>query len=312
MSKIMINWAVRYNNFGDVQTLHLVELPVPEVDLNEVLIRVKAAGINPGEIAIREGHLKNEFPSVFPSGQGTDFAGIIVKVGAKVQKFKVGEEVIGYSNNRNSQATFVAVAESHLISKPSLVTWEQAGALFVAATTAFAAIKAVSLEPNENVIISGATGGVGVIATQIAHKSGARVFGIASKSHHKWLIDHNVIPISYGSDLEKDLVRALGDNKVHAFMDLHGNGYVDLAIRLGVASDRINTIIDFEAAKRFNVKTDGSSAAASIEVLSLIANMIQDRELDFPIAARYVITDVQKAYEHLAKRHTLGKIVLIP
>src|SRR5476649_634862 len=127
-----VNHAVRYDHFGHTDVLYIAELPKPSPKAGQVLVRIKAAGINPGEASIREGLLAKQFPSTFPSGQGTDFAGIVEGVGDDVTNFKVGDEVIGFSNNRNSQAEYVVVKADQLVSKLAKVTWEQAGGLFVA------------------------------------------------------------------------------------------------------------------------------------------------------------------------------------
>jgi len=304
--------AVRYEHFGHVDVLHIVELPKPAANKGEVLIRVKAAGINPGEASIREGFLEKQFPSTFPSGQGTDFAGVIESVGADVAAFKPGDKVIGFSNNRNSQAEYVVVKPDQLVSKPPKVSWEQAGGLFVAGTTAYAAVRAVGLKEGDIVIVSGAAGGVGSLAVQIAKKQGAKVIGIASEYNHEWLKTHGVEPVSYDGNIEENLKNALNGKKTDAFIDLSGKGYIELAIKLGIPADKINTIIDFAAVEKYKIKAEGSAAASTAQVLSELAQMVNDGDLEIPIAKTYPLSQVKDAYIELEKRHTHGKIVLIP
>jgi len=306
-----INHAVRYDHFGHVDVLYITELPKQNPKAGEVLVRIKTAGINPGEASIREGFLKKQFPSTFPSGQGTDFAGIIEETGAGVTKFKTGDEVIGFSNNRNSQAEYVVVSADQLILRPANVSWEEAGGLFVVGSTAYAAVNSVSLKAGETVIISGAAGGVGSLAVQLAKKTGAKVIGIASQNNHQWLKDHGVTPVTYEGTIEDNLKSALNGKKADAFIDLSGKGYVALAIKMGIPADRINTIIDFEAVGKYKVKSEGSSAAGNAVVLNEIAGMINDGSLDMPVAKTYPLNEVKEAYIELAKHHTHGKIVLI-
>ena len=142
---------------------------------------MKAAGINPGEAAIREGAFATQWPATFPSGQGSDIAGVVEAVGSAVRNVAVGDEVIGFTNNRSSHAELVVVEADHLIGRPSHVSWEQAGALFVAGTTAYAAVHAVSLKADDTVVISGAAGGVGSIAVQLAKIVGAKVIGLQAQ-----------------------------------------------------------------------------------------------------------------------------------
>jgi NADPH:quinone reductase-like Zn-dependent oxidoreductase len=306
-----VNHAVRYDHFGHTDVLYIAELPKPAPKKGEVLVRVKTAGINPGEAYIREGKLSKQFPSQFPSGQGSDFAGIIETVGEAVTKFKAGDEVIGFSNNRNSQAEYVAVAADQLVSRPANVSWEEAGGLFVAGTTAYAAVKAVDLKAGDTVVVSGAAGGVGSIAAQMAKKAGAKVIGLAGKSHHQWLKNHGITPVSYDGDPEENIKAALGGAIADAFIDTAGKGYVALAIKMGIAPDRINTIIDFEAAQKYKVKTDGSAVAANTQVLAEIVAMVGNGDIDIPVAKTYPLNQVREAYQELEKHHTQGKIVLI-
>jgi NADPH:quinone reductase-like Zn-dependent oxidoreductase len=304
--------AVRYDNFGSRDVLYIAQLPKPLPGPGEVLVKVKAAGINPGEASIREGYLVKMFPSTFPSGQGSDVAGVIEAVGEGVTAVAVGREVIGYSNERNTQAAYVVLPEEQVILKPDNVSWEQAGGLFVVGTTAYAAVNAVQIASGDVVVISGAAGGVGSVAVQLAHNQGARVIGIASEANHEWLKTHGAVPVTHGDGMEERLQDALGGEKPAAFIDLFGKGYVDLAIKLGVPADRINTIIDFEAAEKYGVKAEGSHNAAHPWVISELADMIHTGALEFPVAKTYPLTEVQQAFEDLEQRHTHGKIVLIP
>jgi NADPH:quinone reductase-like Zn-dependent oxidoreductase len=304
--------AVQYDQFGHVDVLKIVELTKAEANKGEVLVKVKAAGINPGETSIREGFLQKQFPSTFPSGQGSDFAGVVESVGSDVANFEAGDEVIGFSNNRNSQAEYVLVKPDQLVSKPSKISWEQAGGLFVAGTTAYAAVRAVGLKEGQIVIVSGAAGGVGSLAVQIAKKHGAKVIGIASEHNFEWLKKHGITPVSYDGNIEENLKTALKGQKADAFIDLSGKGYVELAIKLGIPNDRINTIIDFAAVEKYKVKAEGSAAASTAEVLGEVAKMINDGDLELPIAKTYPLSQVKDAYTELEKRHTHGKIVLIP
>ncbi len=303
--------AVRYNHYGDVDVLTVVKVARPIPAAHQALVRVKAAGINPGEAAIRDSVMAKQWPATFPSGQGSDLAGAIEEVGGMVEGFAVGDEIIGFVNNRSSQADLVLVDADHLVRRPPHVSWEQAGALFVVGTTAYAAVRAVSLQAGDTVVVSGAAGGVGSIAVQLARIAGANVIGLASAANHAWLANYGVTPIVYDSGLA-DRIRAAVGGKVDAFIDTFGDGYVDLALELGVAPDRIDTIIDFAAAAKHGVKTDGNGAAASAAVLSELAGLIDTGRLELPIAKTYPLSEVREAYRDLARRHTHGKIVLIP
>jgi NADPH:quinone reductase-like Zn-dependent oxidoreductase len=303
--------AVRFERYGGPEVLEVVEVEDPTPGPGQVLVRVKAAGINPGEVAIREGRLQDRWPARFPSGEGSDLAGVVQHAADGVEGWSPDSEVIGWSDERSSHAELVVVPADHLTARPAEVPWEVAGALYVAGATAWAAVRAVAPQPSETVVVSAAAGGVGCLAGQLAHRAGARVLGIASDAHHEWLRAHDVVPVAYGEGLAQRLREEAAEG-IDAFIDTFGGGYVDLAVELGVRPERIDTIIDHEAAQRHGAKTDASAAGSSAEVLAELAGMIARGELELPIAATYPLERVREAYEHLEKRHTLGKIALVP
>jgi NADPH:quinone reductase-like Zn-dependent oxidoreductase len=303
--------AVRFDHYGGIDVLRVEEVARPTPGRGEVLVNVKAAGINPGEAKIRDGALAERFPATFPSGEGSDLAGVVVETGEDAGNFAVGDEVIGFTNNRASHAELVVVEAANLVLKPPHVTWEAAGGLFVAGVTAFAAVRAVHPGPDDTLVVAGAAGGVGSLAVQLAVNAGATVIGLASEANHRWLSDHGVIPVTYGEGVA-DLIRAAAGSQVDAFIDTVGTGYVELALELGVKPDRIDTVADFGAAAKYGVKAEGSSAASTAEVLGELAALIEKGQLEVPIAAAHPLSEVQAAYRELAQGHTRGKIVLLP
>jgi NADPH:quinone reductase-like Zn-dependent oxidoreductase len=305
--------AVRFDRYGGVDVLEVREVPRPAPGAGEVLVQVKAAGINPGEAMIRQGAFHEIFPATFPSGQGSDLAGVVTEVGPGVEAVSVGDEVLGFTNNRTSHAEFVVVPADQLTTKPPAVSWEAAGALFIAGTTAYAAVGSVQLTPGDAVAVAGAAGGVGTIAVQLAKRTGATVLGIAGPSNDQWLAAHGVIPVNYGDGLADRLRSAAPGGRIDAFLDFFGGGYVELAItELGIAPERIDTIIDFPALERFGVKFVGNQDAADAAVLADLAALIAAGELEVPIAEVIPLDEVQRAYGMLERRHTRGKIVLRP
>ena len=301
--------AVELSAYGGVDQLRIVEVAKPEPGAGEVVVRVVAAGTNPGEISIREGLLKDVFPMDFPFGQGADFAGRIDSVGADVTGFAPGAEVLGWTEQRAAQAEYVAVSPSQLIPKSPSLDWFRAGSLFVVATTAVAAVRAVSLKSGDVVAVSGAAGGVGSLAVQLARRAGARVIGIASDENADFLRSVGVEPVAYGDRLTERL-QELAPKGLSAFIDLFGGGYVELAVKLGVPRERINTIIDFSAGEKYGTKADGSSAAASRETLASVANLLAWGEIVMPLTAIYPFVLVRDAYVELSRRRVRGKIVL--
>lgn len=303
--------AVRFDRYGDRDVLYIAEVDVPVPPDGEVVVEVRAAGINPGEAAIRSGALDERFPATFPSGQGSDLAGVISAIGEGVTEFTIGDEVLGWSWRRSSHAEYVAVPVTQLIAKPAGLSWELAGSLYVVACTAYAAVRAVNVSPGDTVAVAAAAGGVGSVVVQLLQAKQATVLGIASPGNHDWLTAHGVMPIAYGAGIA-DRLSAAAPNGIDAFIDLFGPQYVELALDLGVAPDRIETIISRAKAQEIGAKAEGSVDASTTAVLSEMAASVATGHIEIPIAATYPLEKVRDAFAQLEERHTHGKIVLIP
>ncbi|MBS2029777.1 MAG: NADP-dependent oxidoreductase [Deltaproteobacteria bacterium] len=302
--------AVRFEKYGDVDVLHVIDVPTPTAGPGRVVVEVRAAGINPGEMGIRSGAMKEIFPATFPSGEGSDFAGVVREVGANVAGFKPGQEVIGWSDERSSHATHVSVPASQLAPKPAGLSWEVAGSLYVAGMAAWASVEAVKPEPGEVVVVSGASGGVGSIAVQLLLLRGARVIGIVSRRNADWLQNFGAIAVVHDEKLEEHLRIAAPDG-IDAWVDVFGHGYVKMAVALGVKPERINTTIDFQAASELSAKTEGTAEASSAANLEKLAQLVASGKVQINIDARYPLERVRDAYRELEKRQTRGKIVLV-
>ncbi|TCK27289.1 NADP-dependent oxidoreductase [Pseudonocardia endophytica] len=306
--------AVRFDGYGDRDVLYVTEIPVPEPAPDGVVVEVRATSINIGEAKIRNGALAEVFPATFPSGEGSDLAGVVTAVGSDVTGVDVGDQVVGWSDGRAAHATHVAVPAAQVVAKPAGLDWDVAGSLYVAGMAAVASVESVDPQTGETVVLSGATGGVGIIAAQLLRRKGVEVIAVASARNQDWLRTLGVTPVAYGTDGAETLsrIREAVPDKVHAWVDVVGGGYVDLAIELGVPADRINTIADYGAVQKHGVRGDGTSTAASAENVAFLAGLAGDGDLELPIVSTYPLDQVRDAYAELEQGHTRGKIVLHP
>lgn len=319
--------AVRFDHYGDVDVLDVREVDDPVPSPGRVVVQVRAAAANPGDMYVREGLAEEawalrarlsgqasnapEWSMTFPAGQGMDLAGEVVAVGAGVEGFAVGDAVLGWSGERVSQAELAAVPADCLVRKPARLSWEVAGSMFVAPMAALASVEAVSASAGDTVAVSGAAGAVGLVAVQLARRGGAAVIGLASEANHGWLRAHDVTPIAYGDGQAARICEAAG-GRVDAFIDTFGANYVDLAHELGVPAKRINTVVDFQAGIDHRASIAGTNDAGGVTGLQRLVDLVADGALEIPIAARYPLAEVRDAYRRLAERRTHGKIVLIP
>jgi NADPH2:quinone reductase len=303
--------AVRFDRYGGRDVLYVADVPMPVPAAGEVLVEVRAAGINPGEAAIRSGVMHERFPATFPSGQGSDLAGVVTATGEGVTDLALGDEVLGYSWRRSSHATHVAVPTTQLVTKPPGLDWPAAGSLYVVGCTGYAAVRAVDPKPGETVAVSAAAGGVGTVVVQLLAARGVRVLGIASSANAEWLAAHGAEQVDYGDRLGERLSQAAPDG-IDAFIDLFGPDYVQLALDLGLPPDRVETIISFQKAQELGTKAEGSQDASTPEVLTEMADLVAAGTVEIPIAATYPLDRVADAFAELEQRHTRGKIVLVP
>lgn len=305
--------AVRFDQYGDVDVLEVREVDDPAILDGEVLVRVKATSINPGESDIREGVFREMgLPSTFPAGQGSDLAGVVVE--SRDERWASGDEVVGYlewGTSVGTHAELVAVPGEQLLRKPEALSWDVAGTLFVAGTASIASIQVVQPQPGETILVTAAAGGVGIFVSQLAVRSGARVIGVASERNHEWLRNRGVEPIAHGDGFRERLLAAT-DGRIDGLIDLFGGGYVELALELGVPAERINTIIDFAVAAERGISTRGTSQVASAESVAQVLDAVVAGDVEVPIAATYPLAEVRDAFTVLERRQVRGKIVLRP
>ncbi|MFI9593767.1 NADP-dependent oxidoreductase [Nonomuraea sp. NPDC052265] len=300
--------AVRFSRYGGPEVLEIVQVPKPSPGPGQVLVRAIVAPINPGEIGIREGAFADIWPASFPEGQGNDFAGQVVEVGVGVTGFSAGDEVIGYAPRR-AQADYVVHDADTLARKPPAVCWEEAAPLSAVGVTAWAGVDAVNPQLGQVVVVSAAAGGVGVLAAQLARLRGATVIGTVGPRNVDFVRSLGIIPVLHGPGLA-ERIRQVAPSGVDALIDTFGDGHVATAIALGVSPQRINTIADRAAVRRYGVHDRAQEDAFSPRLVERLATMVADKRLLVPISAVYPLEQVGQAYVELAERHTRGKIVL--
>jgi NADPH:quinone reductase-like Zn-dependent oxidoreductase len=299
---------VRFENFGGPDQLRLVvENDLPHPGPGEVRVRVYAAGLNPVDLKIlRGGPAAATYNAVPPCGNGNDFAGYVDEVGAGVTTVTAGDCVFG-GKRMHAQADFVVADAAKLLLKPKGLTDDIAGCLDIAGRAAWASVHALGLTRRDTVLVSAAAGGVGVLAAQLALRTGATVIGTASPRNHDFLRGLGVIPVAYGEGLI-DRLRAIAP-RITAVLDNQGPTTIDVALRLGVPGPRINTIAARGHRAETGIMTVGGQGA-TLDDLATVAQLIADGEIELPIDTVYPIERVREAYEHLAQGHVRGKVVL--
>jgi NADPH:quinone reductase-like Zn-dependent oxidoreductase len=298
---------VRFTEFGPPDRLEIFEVEPPQAGPGQVRVQVRSAGLNPVDYKLLAGGAASApWGIVPPSGNGNDYSGVLDEVGDGVSGLEAGTAVFGGSRFF-AQADFVVVAAETVIVKPDDVDFDTAGALDIAGRAAIASVRSLHLTPSDTVLVSAAAGGVGILAVQLARRTGATVVGTASAGNHASLEALGVIPVEYGDGLAES-VRAMVP-RVTAVLDNNGAATIDAGLELGVPGHRINTIAARGHKTDFGIAGVGGQAASRTD-LAALADLIARGEIVLPIDSVFPLERVVDAYKRLMAGHVRGKIVL--
>ncbi|MET8112534.1 NADP-dependent oxidoreductase [Streptomyces prasinus] len=240
--------AISYARYGGPEVLELTETPEPRVGPDSVLVKVRAAAVNPVDWKCREGYLDQLLAPVFPVIPGWDVSGVVVRPGAAVPEFAAGDEVIGYVRedflSRGTFAEYVAAPVRALARKPRNLSFEEAAGLPLAGLTAYQVLhRALRVKRGETVLVHAAAGGVGSIAVQLAVHLGARVLGTASERNHDFVRSLGGEPVVYGDGLVERL-RELAPAGVDAVFDTVGGDALKDSAAVLASGGRLASITD--------------------------------------------------------------------
>ncbi|MBI5160481.1 MAG: NADP-dependent oxidoreductase [Micrococcales bacterium] len=305
--------AVRFPRFGGPEVLEVVDLPEPHAGAGQVRVRVHAAGLNPTDWKSLSGSV-GHYAVQLPSGNGNDFAGVVDEVGVGVAGLAAGDRVFG-GWRFHAQADHLVLAPERLVPVPDGLDLIVAATLDIVGRTALAALAEVRVVAGETVLVSGASGGLGQLVTQLAVQAGAHVLGTGSEASRERIQALGAEWIPYGPGLAERLREASrpgpdGRAGIDAVLDCAGHGTVAAAIEAGVAPARINTNADPAAIARFGIRNAGGHTAPSPEPLRDLAERIAAGGIDIRVAAQYPLERVRDAYTELMRDHPGGKIVL--
>ncbi len=293
---------------GGPELIEIIEAPIPEPAAGEVRVRVAAAGLNPIDWKIAAvPAIAQAFGVTVPGGYGNDFSGVVDAVGPGVDRPAIGTLVFGGAR-AHAVAEFTVVPAASLTIAPEDLDLVTAATLPVAGTTASAVIDGLGLSPDDAVLIGGAAGGVGLLAVQLAVRTGATVIATASERNHGLLRELGATPVTYGPGLA-DRVRAAIQRPLTAATDLQGVDTARTAIELGVSPSRINAIAGMpEDLPAGVVRTGGGAASAG--ALDHLATLIAAGDVRVFIDEVYPLADTARAIEQLQQGHVRGKLVI--
>ncbi|MFJ9409515.1 NADP-dependent oxidoreductase [Streptomyces sp. NPDC101393] len=300
--------AATLSSFGTPDVLQVQERETPHAGPGEVRVRVKVAGVQPFDAAIRRGWAPPFLAVQPPAVPGNEFAGIVDQLGDRVTGVEIGTEVIGFST-LNAYAEYVVVPADQIVAKPAGMPWEVAGGFSGNGQGAHLALQAMGVGRGDTVLINAAAGALGSFAVQLAQRWGAaRVIGTASPANHDYLRSLGAVPVEYGEGLV-ERVRAVAPDGVHAALDAAGPDALRACAELVKDRSRIRTMLSFEEAKELGIPLFGPGRSAAR--LQSLVDLYNEGGIGVHIRAAHPLAEAAEAHRAVELGHGRGKIVIL-
>ena len=303
--------AISYNAYGAADVLEYGERPDPKVGPDSVLVKVRAAAVNPVDWKAREGFLQGGLEAVFPVIPGWDVSGVVVQPGVAVDEFAVGDEVIGYVRedflSRGTFAEYVAAPVRTLARKPLSLSFEEAAGLPLAGLTAYQVLhRTLKIRDGDTVLVHAAAGGVGSLAVQIARHEGCRVIGTASERNHVYIRGLGGEPVTYGEGLA-DRLRELVPDGFDAAFDTVGGEALRVSAETLAEGGRLASIADSEV---FSYGGRYAFVRPDAADLAQLAELAEQGIVTVHVDRVFPLEQAAEAYRLNQEGRTRGKIVV--
>ncbi|MFD1956806.1 NADP-dependent oxidoreductase [Paenibacillus thailandensis] len=300
--------AAAFTSFGGPEVMKAMEVPDPHAGPGQVRVRVKTAGVQHYDCAIRSGWTPSYGVTVkLPQIPGNEFAGVIDEVGDGVTGFSAGDEVLGFAM-LNCYAEYVVAGTDQIVAKPRTMTWEVAGGLTGNGQGAYIALKAIGVAPGDTVLINGAAGSLGSIAVQLAKEWGAKtVIGTASENNHDFVRSLGAVPVTYEEGLA-ERIRNIAPDGIDCAFDTAGGEGLYAAVELVENRERICTFYAYDLVEELGLRVvRGERSAAR---LAELAELHTQGKLHIHIREVFPLERAADAHRAIESRHGRGKIVL--
>jgi len=304
--------ALQFEQYGPPHVLTVGEIPEPHAGPGEIRIAVRASGLTPADTYLRSGRFRDWMPLSLPHVLGVDASGSVDEIGAGVTGTSLGDEVFGFIDiARHGGANAEYAVLSAWEAKPAALSWVESGGLAANAETSQRMLDQLDVVAGETLLIEGASGGVGLLATQFALARGATVIGTAGPGSHAILRELGAVPVTYGPGLADRLPRA-----VDAVLDVSGRGSLAELVQLAGGPGRVVTIADLERHAELGVKLSRSGGPgadpAAVDGLRTAADLAHEGRLRRLIGAVFRLDEGEKAHALSETGHPGGKIILVP
>ena len=312
--------AAYLEQYGDFDKIKTGEQNKPEAGEGEVLVRVKAAGVNPVDAAIVGGHLKDAIPGEFPLIPGWDVAGVVEETGHSASRFSAGDEVYAYARRPKIQhgtfAEYISLPESYLAERPSNISMEEAGGIPLVGLTAYQSIFDFGeLKENQTLLVLGASGGVGTLAIQLAKSVGANVIGVASEANHEYMkelgADHT---IDYQDTHVGEGVKEIHSDGVDVIFHCSRGDSFAQVMETGVLKEggKVVSITNSKPDISDDIDFKYVFVEPNAEQLEHIAVLADSGKISLPVTETFTLYETGDALQKVQSLHTRGKLIITP
>lgn len=312
--------AAFIEEYGDLNNIKTGQLDKPEAGEGEVLIRIKAAGVNPVDAAVVKGMLKDAIPGEFPLIPGWDVAGVVEETGHSVSRFSSGDEVYAYARRPKIQhgtfAEYVSLPESYLAERPTNISMEEAGGIPLVGLTAYQSIFDFGeLKKGQTLLILGASGGVGTLAIQLAKSVGANVIGVASEANHDYMKELGAdITIDYKNNHVGKAVKKAQPKGVDLIFHCSRGDSFTQVMETDVLKDggKVASITKSKPDISDHIEFKYVFVEPNAEQLEHIAALADNGKIKVPVSNTYSLKEAGQALQEIEKLHTRGKLIITP
>jgi NADPH:quinone reductase-like Zn-dependent oxidoreductase len=312
--------ASYYDEFGELDNIKTGELDTPEPGEGEVLVQIKAAGVNPVDAAVAKGMLKDAIPSAFPIIPGWDVAGIVKETGFSARQFNDGDEVYAYARRPSIQhgtfAEYIVLPESYLAKRPKSISMEEAGGIPLVGLTAYQSLfDAGNLKEGQTLLILGASGGVDTLAIQLAKAHGAKVIGVASEKNHEYMKKLGADEtIDYKDNHVGEAVKSIEPDGIDVIFHCSRGNALEQVIEARILKEngRLISITNRNPEISEDVNFQYVFVEPNSKQLQHIQELTDEGKIKVPVSKTYGLEEVQQALTDIQTLHTRGKLVITP
>lgn len=310
--------AAYYNNFEGPKGVKTGKIDLPELQEGEVLIKIKAAGVNPVDAVISKGYYKDMMPHTFPVIPGWDVAGVIEERGHAARRFDVGDEVYAYARRPEVKwgtfAEYIIIPDSYLAKRPQNISMEEAAAIPLAGLTAYQALYvAGNIKEGQRLLILGASGGVGSFAIQLAKIKGAEVIGVASSKNHDYMrslgADHT---IDYKDEDIGNAVKEIHPEGVDLIFDCTSGESLQQSLKCLKDSGKLVSILNQGKDLDPKINFEFVFVEPNAKQLEHFRQMVEEGKIKVEVNKTYSLDGAADALAQIQTLHTTGKIVIVP